>query len=81
MSLGGVLGGAFSGLLAPVIFPTVVEYPLLIAAALFCVPLLTGDVRALRGHLPAVAFAVAGGLLMQAAAHVFPGRLSSGVRP
>lgn len=36
MSLGGVVGGAFTALLAPTIFQTVIEYPLvLILAALF----------------------------------------------
>lgn len=34
MSFGGVLGGAFAGLLAPQIFTTILEYPLLLAAAL-----------------------------------------------
>ena len=38
MSLGGVLGGLFAGLLAPAIFSTVVEYPLLIVAGLLCRP-------------------------------------------
>jgi hypothetical protein len=33
MSLGGVLGGAFNALLAPVIFDRVVEYPLMLVAA------------------------------------------------
>jgi SAM-dependent methyltransferase len=34
MSLGGVLGGIFSALIAPVLFDTVAEYPILIVAAL-----------------------------------------------
>lgn len=33
MSLGGVLGGLFNALIAPVVFPTVVEYPLAIVLA------------------------------------------------
>lgn len=33
MSLGGVLGGAFTALCAPLLFDTIVEYPLAIAAA------------------------------------------------
>ena len=33
MSLGGVLGGLFNALVAPIIFSTVLEYPLMIAAA------------------------------------------------
>ncbi len=43
MSLGGVLGGLFAGLLAPVMFATVREYPLLLAASLFCRPGLIND--------------------------------------
>lgn len=38
MSFGGVLGGIFSGLLAPVLFSTVAEYPILLVAALACRP-------------------------------------------
>ena len=38
MSLGGVLGSAFSSLLAPVIFAGVYEYPLLLCAALLLYP-------------------------------------------
>lgn len=38
ISLGGVLGGAFCGLLSPRLFSTILEYPMLLAAALFCRP-------------------------------------------
>lgn len=38
MSLGGVLGGAAAGLLAPNIFSSVLEYPLLMAATILCRP-------------------------------------------
>ncbi|HEX8165854.1 MAG TPA: hypothetical protein VF601_08710 [Beijerinckiaceae bacterium] len=38
MSLGGVLGGIACGLVAPHVFSRVLEYPILIAAALFCRP-------------------------------------------
>jgi hypothetical protein len=38
MSLGGVLGGIFNGMIAPVAFHTVVEYPLVIAAACLLLP-------------------------------------------
>ncbi len=38
MSLGGVLGGIFAALLAPQLFTTVLEYPLLILAALLARP-------------------------------------------
>ena len=45
MSLGGVLGGTFSALLAPALFKTVLEYPLLILAALLARPGLFASVR------------------------------------
>ncbi len=38
LSLGGVIGGAFNALLAPVIFDTVQEYPLVLLLALFARP-------------------------------------------
>ena len=38
MSVGGVLGGIFCALLAPVLFSTVLEYPVLLAGALLCRP-------------------------------------------
>ncbi len=38
VSAGGVLGGIFSGLLAPFVFPDVWEYPILIVLALLCRP-------------------------------------------
>lgn len=41
MSLGGVVGGAFAALLAPVIFSHVIEYPLVLGLALLLRPLLT----------------------------------------
>jgi spermidine synthase len=37
MSLGGVLGGVFSTLLAPVLFSAIVEYPFLLAASFFAI--------------------------------------------
>lgn len=42
MSLGGVLGGLFCGLLAPLLFNSIVEYPILIVAGLLCRPGFTG---------------------------------------
>ncbi len=38
MGLGGLLGGAFNGVLAPIIFPGVVEYPLAIVLACLLSP-------------------------------------------
>ena len=57
MSFGGVLGGAFAGLVAPQIFDTVAEYPLLLVASVACRP---GAISArspkewLRAALPAL---------------------------
>jgi len=46
-SFGGVIGGAFAGLLAPQIFNGNYEYPILIALALLCMPgFFAGGVRA-----------------------------------
>ncbi len=39
MSLGGVLGGAFNALLAPLVFPDVYEYPLMVAVAALLMPI------------------------------------------
>lgn len=53
ISAGGVLGGLFSGLLAPVLFNSVAEYYLLIILGLFCRP---GVIpRGLSGHKAALA--------------------------
>jgi hypothetical protein len=38
ISVGGVLGGIFTGLVAPAVFPDVWEYPMLIVLALLCRP-------------------------------------------
>jgi hypothetical protein len=38
MSFGGVLGGLFAGLLAPHLFSSIVEYPLLLVASILCHP-------------------------------------------
>jgi len=54
MSFGGVLGGLFCGLLAPMMFNSVVEYPILLVAGLLCRPGFT----AIRMS-PRVRFAVA----------------------
>ncbi|MEL7529412.1 MAG: fused MFS/spermidine synthase, partial [Pseudomonadota bacterium] len=42
MSVGGVLGGVFAGLIAPNVFSWVAEYPMLMLAALFLLPLKNG---------------------------------------
>jgi hypothetical protein len=59
-SFGGVIGGAFAGLLAPQIFNGNYEYPILIALALLCTPgHFHGGVRkALTGALPWLAISM-----------------------
>lgn len=42
MSVGGVLGGIFAGLIAPNVFNWVAEYPMLMLTALFLLPLKNG---------------------------------------
>lgn len=39
MAVGGVIGGAFNALVAPLLFKSIVEYPLMIVAALLVAPL------------------------------------------
>jgi len=53
-SFGGVIGGAFAGLLAPQIFNGNYEYPILIALGLLCMPgiFTEGTRKALTGALP-----------------------------
>ena len=45
VSAGGVLGGAFVGFVAPVVFPGIWEYPILLVAALAGIPVLAGSVN------------------------------------
>jgi hypothetical protein len=52
MSLGGGLGGMFTGLIAPKVFSEVFEYPILLALTMFCRPqALVADWKAERTHL------------------------------
>ncbi len=80
VSVGGVLGGAFNALLAPVIFSTVVEFPIaLVLAAILCPPIdLVEDMpraRRLDYLLPAaLGLAVAVAALELQAKGVSPGR-------
>lgn len=45
MSAGGVIGGALTALFAPLLFPTVFEYPLMLAAACLFLPGTIGRLR------------------------------------
>lgn len=76
MSTGGVLGGLFNALVAPIAFRTVVEYPLAIVLACAARPAalaLSGN-RDIRGRLLDLAIPVAIGGLMLAALAFFSGR-------
>ena len=53
MSFGGVLGGIFSALVAPHIFSTIMEYPILLVLALLCRPAFHKDPA--RNWLPEAA--------------------------
>jgi len=57
MSLGGVLGGAFVSLLAPVVFDSMLEYPLLLAVSLALVGrrYVAADMQRLKTMLPLLA--------------------------
>jgi hypothetical protein len=73
LSLGGVVGGLFNALLAPVLFRSVVEYPLMVVLACTCVsgnePIALKSPRFWRG----LGVAVAAGFLTAALAIVVPG--------
>lgn len=65
LSLGGALGGVFNALVAPAVFSTVFEYPLVLAAAAFAQPSATWPKRpvpALLG-LPLAVAAIGGALV------------------
>jgi hypothetical protein len=63
MSLGGVLGGVFNALLAPVIFSTVLEYPLTLVLACLVAPMSTSGVPARSARLLDFAVPLSLGLL------------------
>ncbi|MGL4406725.1 MAG: hypothetical protein ACRCT6_13265, partial [Notoacmeibacter sp.] len=65
MSFGGVLGGIFASLLAPVLFTRIVEYPVLIVLALFCRPAVWSKNN--RNLFIAVAVAVGFAILISSA--------------
>jgi hypothetical protein len=51
MSVGGVLGGVFNALVAPIAFRAVIEYPLVIAVASMLRPSLVADKKIIRGRV------------------------------
>jgi len=69
ISLGGVLGGLFNALLAPQVFSSVLEYPLMMVAAAFARPVVSGTDNIAAGKkmdwLLPVLFCVATLLLLE----------------
>ncbi|MDQ0474826.1 fused MFS/spermidine synthase [Labrys wisconsinensis] len=60
MSLGGVLGGLFTGLVSPLVFNGIYEYPILIVLALACMPAAAAPrLRRAAAELAGFALAVA----------------------
>ena len=76
-SFGGVIGGAFAGLLAPQIFNGNYEYPILIALALLCTPgIFNGSRRkVLTGALPWLAISAVLALVWSITRYQPPGTL------
>jgi len=64
MSVGGVLGGLFSALIAPKIFSEVFEYPLLLALTMACRPGAVGRAWRDREELMRLWLILAAGILM-----------------
>jgi hypothetical protein len=52
MSLGGVLGGVFNALVAPLVFNGIVEYPLALVLACLLMPTLEGEKKSRLGSVP-----------------------------
>lgn len=67
VAIGGVLGGIFNALVAPQVFPTIVEYPLVIALSAFVLPLAR---HGNRSTLVDVAWGVSVALLALASVYV-----------
>jgi spermidine synthase len=56
IAVGGALGGVFNALVAPLVFPTIVEYRIALVLACLCLPAAAGGLRPriLDGAVPAV---------------------------
>ncbi len=69
MSFGGMVGGLFAGLIAPLLFDTILEYRILLIAALLCLPMVSNS-PSLRHHLCFLAFGVLVGVFVIFAAPI-----------
>jgi hypothetical protein len=70
MSFGGVLGGIFSALVAPQIFSTVAEFPILLLLSLACRPGIVERLRTDRSWMEPGATVIAGCSLIALTAHL-----------
>ena len=77
MSLGGVLGGIFNALVAPIVFDRVAEYPLALALACLALPRVAGSGRRPRDRALDFAIPLAIGVLLVG---VVPRSATPGVR-
>lgn len=66
VALGGALGGSFNALVAPVVFETILEYPIALVAACLLAPQLFRGVETSRTRLLDVALPVAVGVAVAA---------------
>jgi hypothetical protein len=79
VSLGGALGGVFNVIVAPTVFNSLTEYPLVLLLACFLLPMRSGSWRdelSFRRHLlgPLMVGAVAAGLLFATDGHLWEHR-------
>ena len=72
VSLGGVLGGIFASLVAPNVFSSVIEYPVLLIATLAVLGLAAGRSRAMTPVFALSCLALPVLLLLTVAPHVLP---------
>jgi len=80
ISIGGVLGGIFNALLAPLIFPTVIEYPATLLLACLLLPAIKPLTSTLPMRVRDYALPVALGLVTAALFYML-GRVTPGWRP
>lgn len=79
MSLGGVLGGVFSSLIAPAVFDWTAEYPLLTLAFLLCLPSLYRSGRGGLVRPAALGVAIAGTIYLARSSGWLPAFEDNGV--
>lgn len=68
LSVGGVIGGIFASLAAPVLFSTILEYPILVVAAVLCRPGMGEALSRIGWRRIAIALALLAGVVVLQAA-------------